>query len=127
MEQSWDGENMDDLNKRVEVVEHLTSQLRQVEQRTVALMQENATLQSQIAEQETVEARLRNANRDLEMQRQAQVEENKRTQTLEREQRALTEALRDTIATMSSTLDLNKVLDQILDNIGQAVTPYDGA
>lgn len=59
------------------------------------------------------------------MQLQAQLEENKRTQVLEREQRVLTEALRDTIATMSSTLDLNKVLDQILDTVGR-VTPYDG-
>jgi len=60
------------------------------------------------------------------MQLQAQLEETKRTQTLEQEQRALTEALRDTISTMSSTLDLNKVLDHILDTVGR-VTPYDGA
>src|SRR5260370_6406442 len=79
-----------------------------------------------MAERETVEALLRKANKDLEMQLQVQLEENKRTQALEHEQRALTEALRDTIATMSSTLDLNKVLDQILDTIGR-VTPYDGA
>ena len=90
------------------------------------LAQENATLQRQIAEREASETQLREANKDLEMQLQAQLEENKRTQALEREQRALTEALRDTIATMSSTLDLNKVLDQILDTVGR-VTPYDGA
>jgi signal transduction histidine kinase len=38
----------------------------------------------------------------------------------------LTEALRDTLATMSSTLDLDKILDHILDTVGR-VTPYDGA
>ncbi len=99
---------------------------RRVEERTAALRQENATLQSQMAERETVEIMLRKVNKDLETQLQAQLEENKRTQTLEREQRALTEALRETITTMSSTLDLNKVLDQILDTVGR-VTPYDGA
>ena len=99
---------------------------RRVEERIVALTQANVSLQSQMVERETVETLLRKANKDLEMQLQLQVEENKRTQTLEHEQRALTEALRDTIATMSSTLDLNKVLDQILDTV-ERVTPYDGA
>jgi signal transduction histidine kinase len=99
---------------------------RQVGERTVELTQANALLQSQIADRETVERLLREANKDLEMQLQAQLEENKRTLTIEQEQRALTEALRDTIATMSSTLDLNRVLDQILDTVGR-VTPYDGA
>jgi len=92
---------------------------RRVEARTVAL-------QSQIAEQSAVEVVLRKANETLEIQHQEQLEENKQTQLLEQEQRALTEALRDTIATMSSTLDLNKVLDQILETVGR-VTPYDGA
>jgi signal transduction histidine kinase len=100
---------------------------RQVLERSVALTQANATLQIQLAEQRLVEISLRTANKDLEIKCQTQLEEIKRTLELEREQRALTEALRDTIATMSSTLDLNKVLDQILDTIGQAVTPYDGA
>lgn len=99
---------------------------RLTEQQTAALAEMNASLQSQLLERDTVELLLRKANEDLEMQLQAQLEENKRTQTLEQEQRALTEALRDTIATMSSTLDLNKVLDQILDTVGR-VTPYDGA
>ncbi|NJL92751.1 MAG: hypothetical protein HC915_02985, partial [Anaerolineae bacterium] len=44
----------------------------------------------------------------------------------EREQRVLVEALRQTITTMSSTVDLDKVLDHILDTI-EHVTPYDGA
>lgn len=160
---------MNDLNKKLETVEHWVNELRQhpsndpkaveqvltgvlelirdvnartqpeqatpgdsaelerrVEERTVALTQLNATLHSQMAERETVEIMLRKANMELEMQLQAQIEENKRTQTLEREQRALTEALRDTVATISSTLDLNKVLDQILETVGR-VTPYDGA
>jgi signal transduction histidine kinase len=99
---------------------------QQAEERTAALRQANSALQSQLAECERAALLLREANVDLEGQLQAKIEENKRTQTLEREQRVLTEALRDTIATMSSTLDLNKVLDQILDTVGR-VTPYDGA
>src|SRR5579859_4900562 len=99
---------------------------RRVEERIVALTQANVSLQSQMVERETVETILRAANKDLEMQLQSQFEENKRIVALEHEQRALTEALRDTIATMSSALDLNKVLDQILDTVGR-VTPYDGA
>ncbi len=85
---------------------------RQVEERTAALAQANAELQR--------------ANTELETQLREQIEENKRTRNLEQEQRALTEALQDTIATMTTTLDLNKVLDQILDTVGR-VTPYDGA
>src|SRR5476651_304240 len=81
---------------------------RQVLERSVALTQANATLQIQLAEQRLVEISLRTANKDLEIKCQTQLEEIKRTLELEREQRALTEALRDTIATMSSTLDLNK-------------------
>lgn len=92
---------------------------RRIEVRTAAL-------QRQIAECNATEALLRTANETLKIQLEEQLEENKRTQLLEREQRALTEALRDTIATMSSTLDLNKVLDQILETVGR-VTPYDGA
>src|ERR1700694_2467249 len=97
-----------------------------LEERTRTLMQANVTLERQLAEREAVETLLRKTNSDLEIQLQAQLKENKRTEQLEREQRALTEALRDTIATMSSTLDLNKVLDQILETVGR-VTPYDGA
>lgn len=48
------------------------------------------------------------------------------SQLREREQRILVEALRQTVTTMSSTLDLDKVLDHILDTIGH-ITPYDGA
>ncbi len=57
---------------------------------------------------------------------QEQIDEQKRTQVLEQEERALTEALRDTLATMSSTVDLDKILDHILDTVGR-ITPYDGA
>lgn len=56
----------------------------------------------------------------------AQMEETLRVQRLEKEERVLTDALRDTLATISSTLDLGKILDHILDNV-ERVTPYDGA
>ena len=57
---------------------------------------------------------------------QEQIGEYNRIRRLEQEERALTEALRDTLATLSSTLDLDKILDHILDTVGR-VTPYDGA
>jgi signal transduction histidine kinase len=57
---------------------------------------------------------------------QAQIDEQKRNQVLEQEERVLTEALRDTLATMSRTLDLDKILNHILDT-AKRVTPYDGA
>jgi signal transduction histidine kinase len=57
---------------------------------------------------------------------QEQIREHKRVQALEQEERALTDALRDTLATISNTLDLGKILDHILDSI-ERVTPYDGA
>lgn len=47
------------------------------------------------------------------------------TEQAEREQRALAEALRDTAAVLSSTLDQDKVLSHILNNIGKVVD-HDG-
>ncbi len=44
----------------------------------------------------------------------------------EREQRALAEALRETAAALSSTLDLDKLFDRILENV-ERVLPYDAA
>ena len=113
---------------------------RQVEEQSTTLTLATNALKSQINERETAAIKLRKAYNDLEIhlqahiadhsrlnQRlQAQIQEHKRTQVLEQEERALTEALRDTLTTMSSTLDLDKILDHILDTVGR-VTPYDGA
>src|SRR5579859_2455319 len=121
---------MNDLHSKFEAIELLVGELRQHQfsdsKEMEHLLSSILELIRDVAERETTEITLRNANEDLQTQLQAQLEENKRTQALEREQRVLTEALRDTIVTMSSTLDLNKVLDQILDTVGR-VTPYDGA
>ncbi len=105
-----------------------------------ALIEANRTLTSQIAERETTEINLRQAYTDLAAQLQAQteevarlkrllqeqLEEHKRIQARELEQRILKEALQETVAAMSNTLDLDKVLDHILDTV-KRVTPYDGA
>lgn len=48
----------------------------------------------------------------------------KRTETAEQEQRRLAEALRDTAAFITSTLDLDEVLDRILVNV-ERVVPHD--
>jgi GAF domain-containing protein len=48
------------------------------------------------------------------------------SETAEREQRALAEALRDTTAALNSTLDQSEVLDRILTDVGRVV-PHDSA
>jgi len=52
------------------------------------------------------------------------ITERKRAQRAEREQAALVDALRDTAAAISSTLDLDEVLDRTLANIARVV-PHD--
>ncbi len=52
------------------------------------------------------------------------ITDRKRAQQTEREQAALVDALRDTAAAISSTLDLDEVLDRILANIARVV-PHD--
>ncbi|MBP8973950.1 MAG: GAF domain-containing protein [Anaerolineae bacterium] len=52
------------------------------------------------------------------------VTERRHAQEIEREQAALVDALRDTSAAISSTLDLNEVLDRTLANIARVV-PHD--
>lgn len=113
---------------------------RQVQEQTTALTRATNALKNQINERETAAQKLRKAYNDLEVhlqehiayqsrlnQRlQEQIDQQRRTQALEQEERALTEALRDTLATMSSTLDLDKILDHILDTV-RRITPYDGA
>ncbi len=49
-----------------------------------------------------------------------------RAEVAEREQQVLADVLRDSAATLSSTLNLDDVLDNILNNIGQVV-PHDAA
>ncbi len=56
----------------------------------------------------------------------ADITDRKRAETAEREQRTLAEALRDTAAALSSTLNFDEVLDRILENVGKIV-PYDNA
>jgi diguanylate cyclase (GGDEF)-like protein/PAS domain S-box-containing protein len=53
------------------------------------------------------------------------VTEQKKIERAEADQRALAEALRDTAAVLTSTLDLNEVFDRILTNIGRVV-PHEG-
>ena len=50
----------------------------------------------------------------------------KHAEDAEREQRVLAEALRDTAAALNSTLDFEKVLDRILENVG-LVVPHETA
>jgi PAS domain S-box-containing protein len=50
----------------------------------------------------------------------------RRVEAAERQQRVLAEALRDAIATITSTLSLDEVLDLILEHVGQVV-PHDAA
>ncbi len=52
------------------------------------------------------------------------ITEHKRVEAAEREQRALAEALSDSVAALTSTLDMEEVLDRILEN-AQYVVPHD--
>lgn len=113
---------------------------RQVQEQTAALNRATTALKSQINERETAARNLREAYNNLEthlqehiayqselnQRLQEQIDEQKRTEALEQEERILTKALRDTLAKMSSTLDLEKIFDHILDTV-KRVTPYDGA
>ncbi len=54
------------------------------------------------------------------------ITERRRAEAAEHEQRTLAEALRDTAATLTSTLDFAQVLERILDNVGRVV-PHDAA
>ena len=54
------------------------------------------------------------------------ITEHVRIEVAEREQRALAEALSDTALALTSTLDLDEVLDRILENV-QYVVPHDNA
>jgi PAS domain S-box-containing protein len=56
----------------------------------------------------------------------ADITEQKRAVAAEREQRSLAEALHDTATALSSTLQLEEVLDRVLENVGKVV-PYDNA
>jgi len=57
---------------------------------------------------------------------QEDITERKRIQAAEHEQRLMAEALRDVATALSSTLDLNKVLDRVLNNLDRAITvPHD--
>jgi len=113
---------------------------RRVQEQTAVLTRATNALKSQITEREKAARKLRTAYNDLEthlqehiayqsrlnQRLQEQIGEQMRIQALAQQERALTEALRDTLATMSSTLDLDKILDHILDTV-KRVTPYDGA
>jgi len=57
---------------------------------------------------------------------QAKISERKRAEAAQLELRVLAEALRDTAVALSSTLNLDELLDQIVDHISRVV-PHDGA
>ncbi len=130
----------DKTSSELKISETYADLQRQVDEQSTALTLATSALRSQISERESAAIKLRKAYNDLEkhlqehladhsklnQRLQEQIAEHKRVQALEKEERALTEALRDTLATMSSTLDLDKILDHILDTVGR-VTPYDGA
>jgi len=54
------------------------------------------------------------------------ITERKRAEQAELEQRSLSEALRDTAAVLTSTINIDEVMDRILDNVGRVV-PHDAS
>ncbi|GEM_PF-2458433 len=87
-----------------------------------AYSQDNLRLCEALAAQAAVAAR----NALLYEQSQNENVARRQAEEAEREQRALAEALRDTAAALTGTLDLEEVLERILDNI-ERVVPYDVA
>lgn len=83
------------------------------------IRQLNAELERRVVERT---AQLTAANEKL----QREIAERARAESAEREQRALAEALRDTAATLTGTLDLDQVLDCVLAQVGHVV-PHDAA
>lgn len=63
---------------------------------------------------------------ELQASLKREIERRQRAEAAEHQHRILAEALQDTIAALNSALDLDKVLDRILHNIGRII-PYDGA
>lgn len=107
----------------------------QAETQIQMLNQATQDLRAQIAERELSALNLQKAYNTLEaaiqehianhlrlnQQLQEQVIEYKRIQTIEKEERAFTEALRDTLATMSNMQDLDKIV-KINDLLGYMKT-----
>jgi PAS domain S-box-containing protein len=89
-------------------------------QAEATLQRANELLEQRVAER-TVE--LIEANEVL----QQEITVRKRAEQAEREQRLLAEALTDTAAVLSETLDLNEVLDRILNHVARVVPPHDTA
>jgi PAS domain S-box-containing protein len=84
-----------------------------------ALRRAQELLERRIAERTTA---LRTANEAL----QGEIAERRAAEAAEREQRALSEALRDTATALNSTLELDEVLRRLLVNVEQVV-PHDAA
>ncbi|MGH7462254.1 MAG: GAF domain-containing protein, partial [Longimicrobiales bacterium] len=81
------------------------------------LERERQALRQQIEQRRQAEAELHIARATLE----AEIAERGRAEEAEHEQRALAEALRDTAAALTSTLNVDEVLDRILNNIERVV------
>lgn len=124
------------LTPEQDISKTLVDLVRRIQAQLISLTEANNVLKTQLVDHKIAAE----AHHDLELHLQthiadlsqlnqllhAQIKEHLRMQVLEQEERTLTNALRDTLATISNTLDLGKVLDHILDNVGR-VAPYDGA
>lgn len=108
-----------DITERKQAEEKLQEYARNLEGLHEQIQQHAAELEKGVAERT---ARLLDTNVRLAQE----IEERKQAEAAEREQRTLAEALRDTIAALNSTLELEEVLDRILDNVG-LVVPHDAA
>jgi signal transduction histidine kinase len=108
-----------DITERKQVEEKLQEYAHNLEGLHEQIQRHAAELERGVAERT---ARLLDTNVRLAQE----IEERTQAEAAEREQRTLAEALRDTIAALNSTLELEEVLDRILDNVGQVV-PHDAA
>lgn len=108
-----------DITERKQVEEKLQDYAHNLEKLHQQVQHHAAELEERVTERT---ARLLEINVQLALE----IGERTQAETAEREQRTLAEALRNTIAALNSTLELEEVLDRILDNVGQVV-PHDSA
>jgi len=133
-------QNMPTISLEKSLSETYTDFEKQMADQIATLNQATEDLKSQITQRKRSSLKLQQAYNNLETRLkehisnhlkvnknlQEQILEYRQLQVVEKEERLFTEALRSTLTTLSSTHDLDKILDHILNTVGQ-VTAYDGA
>jgi len=112
------------LGIRRQIFRRIVQPLTQLSQTATALAEGDASRRASLASEHPAFTEIHELANNFEHmlgaleERQAALRQREKT---EREQRILAEALRNTAAAITSTLDFKEVLDRILDNVGRVV------